>query len=245
MTRQVIVSGGGTGMGRAIAEQFARAGDNVVVLGRRESMLAAVAASLNEEVGRSAVRSCPVDLTDREAVEDLGDRLPPVVDVLVNNAGGVRGGASDTLQQVAKAFSENLATNLLSAVLLTTLVRPRLRDGSRVVNLSSIAALRPGGGAYGAAKAALIAWTYSLAAELGPEGITANVVAPGYVTETEFFGETMTAERHNRLVAETMTGRPSNPADVAAGVFFLASPEAAQVTGQVLQVNGGALVGRG
>jgi 3-oxoacyl-[acyl-carrier protein] reductase len=245
MNRQVIVSGGGTGMGLAIAGRFARAGDDVVTLGRRESVLADAAAALNEEAGRSAVRFFPVDLTDPAAVGELTDRLPPVVDVLVNNAGGVRGGADETLQQVAEAFFENLATNFVSAVLLTTLVRPKLRDGSRVVNLSSIAGLRAGGGAYGAAKAALIGWTYSLAAELGPEGVTANVVAPGYVTETEFFGETMTVERHGRLVAETMTGRPSTPADVAAAVFYLASPEAAQVTGQVLQVNGGALVGRG
>jgi NAD(P)-dependent dehydrogenase (short-subunit alcohol dehydrogenase family) len=245
MNRQVIVSGGGTGMGLAIAGRFARAGDDVVTLGRRESVLADAAASLNEEVGRSAVRFFPVDLTDPAAVGELTDRLPPVVDVLVNNAGGVRGGADETLQQVAEAFFENLATNFVSAVLLTTLVRPKLRDGSRVISLGSIAGLRAGGGAYGAAKAALIGWTYSLAAELGPEGVTANVVAPGYVTETEFFGETMTVERHGRLVAETMTGRPSTPADVAAAVFYLASPEAAQVTGQVLQVNGGALVGRG
>ena len=120
-----------------------------------------------------------------------------------------------------------------------------MRDGSRVVNLSSIAALRPGGGAYGASKAALIGWTYSLAAELGPEGMTANIVASGHVTDTEFFGDTLTAERRSRLVAETMTGLPSTPVDVAAAVFYLASTEAAQITGQVLQVNGGALVGRG
>jgi 3-oxoacyl-[acyl-carrier protein] reductase len=245
MTRQVIVSGGGTGMGRAIARRFAQAGDDVMVLGRRESLLADAAASINKETQHGIVRFCPVDLTDPEAVERLGDRIPRAVDVLVNNAGGARGGAGETLQQVADRFSENFATNVLSALLLTTLVRPRLRDGSRVVNLSSIAALRPGGGAYGASKAALIGWTYSLAAELGPEGVTANIIAPGYVTDTEFFGDTLTAERHSRLVAETMTGRPSTPVDVAAAVFFLASTEAAQITGQVLQVNGGALVGRG
>ena len=127
----------------------------------------------------------------------------------------------------------------------TTAVRPRLREGSRVVSISSIAALRPGGGSYGAAKGALISWTYTLAAELGPGGATANVVAPGYVTDTEFFGDAMTEERHRTLIDQTLTGRPSTPEDVAAAVFYLASPEAAQVTGQVLQVNGGALVGRG
>jgi 3-oxoacyl-[acyl-carrier protein] reductase len=83
------------------------------------------------------------------------------------------------------------------------------------------------------------------AAELGAGGMTANVVAPGYVTDTEFSGDTMTADRQEALITQTMTGRPSTPADVAAAVNYLASPEAKQVTAQILQVNGSALVGRG
>jgi 3-oxoacyl-[acyl-carrier protein] reductase len=245
MGRHVIVSGGGTGTGRAIAARFADAGDDVLVVGRREEVLAEAAAEINRAAGRAAVTHAQADLADPDSVERLEPSLPETVDVLVNNAGGLRGGGGETLRDVAAAFTAHFEANCLTAALLTELVRRRLRRGGRIVNTSSIAALRPGGGSYGAAKAALIAWTYSLAAELGPEGITANVVAPGYVTDTEFFGGGMTEERHRVLVEQTMTGRASTPEDVAAAVFFLASPEAAQITGQVLQVNGGALVGRG
>src|SRR5262249_28168084 len=151
-----------------------------------------------------------VDLTDASAVEGL--ELPATVDVLVNNAGGVYRGDGD----VATALQADIGTNVLTAQLLTAAVAPRLRrPGGRRVNVSSSAALRAGGDSYGAAKAAVIAWSYSLAAELGPVGITVNVVAPGFVADTEFFGETMTEERRRRLVDATLLGRPGAPDDVA------------------------------
>jgi 3-oxoacyl-[acyl-carrier protein] reductase len=235
--RNVVISGGGTGIGRATAAAFAALGDAVLILGRREQVLADAATELG-------VSWQGVDLTDPESVERL--RLPETVDVLVNNAGGVSRDYDESLTGLAAALRADIEQNVLTAVLLTAAVSPRLRrPGGRVVNMSSIAALRGGGDSYSAAKAAVIGWSHSLAGDLGPDGITVNVVAPGFVDDTEFFAGTMTDERRARLVDGTLVGRAGTPEDVAAAIVYLASAEASYVTGQVLQVNGGALHGRG
>ena len=244
--RTVIVSGGGTGIGRATAHAFARSGDDVHILGRREDVLAETASSINEDVGREVVHPHSADLTQIAAIEAIRSQLPGEVDVLVNNAGGAHGGADDSLAEFERYVRAGFEANFLPAALLTHALLDRMRrPGGRIVNVSSIAALRGGGVAYASAKAAILGLTYSLASELGPDGITVNAVAPGYIPDTEFFGDSMTPERHERLVAQTLTGRPGTPDDVAAAIVYLASPEAGQVTAQILQVNGGALPGHG
>jgi len=244
--RTVIVSGGGTGVGRATAGAFANGGADVHILGRREQVLARAASAINKQIGREAVHPHAVDLTDAAALEQLLPQLPGEIDVLVNNAGGAPGGDTESLRGFERHLRAAFESNFLSAALLTEALGSRLRrPGGRIVNVSSIAALRGGGAAYASAKAALLGLTYTLAAELGGDGITVNAVAPGYITDTEFFGEAMTPERHTRLVGQTLTGRPGTPNDVAAAIVYLASAEAGQVTAQVLQVNGGALPGRG
>ena len=237
--RNVVVTGGATGIGYAIAETFVAMGDAVVITGRRAGVLDAAASQL----GARPVR---FDASDPIAVASAMSELPEFVDVLVNNVGGnydFDRPEADDLETLAANWRANFGGNVLSAVLVTTALKSRLTDGARVVTIGSIAA-RIGAGSYGAAKAALEAWTADLAGELGPRGITANVVSPGLIVDTEFFRDRMTEEGIRRRVAQTKNGRPGTTADVAALVRFLASPDAGHITGQVLHVNGGAYLGR-
>jgi 3-oxoacyl-[acyl-carrier protein] reductase len=237
--RQIVVTGAGTGIGRAVAEAFAAGGDQVAITGRRKDVLEETARQLG-----SNVRAVPFDASDPDQVQAaLGD-LPRQVDVLVNNAGGntdIGAEPPADLAGVAAAWRANLDANVLSAVLVTTALRPRLTAGGAVINVSSIAAHRGGSGSYGSAKAAVEAWNLSLAQDLGPDRITANVIVPGYIEGTEFFRGGMTDERRAALIAQTATGRAGAPADIAGTLLFLASPAAGHITGQTLHVNGGAL----
>ncbi|MER6734061.1 SDR family NAD(P)-dependent oxidoreductase [Streptomyces puniciscabiei] len=242
MTRNIVISGGGTGIGLATAQAFAADGDRVLLLGRRAEVLekAAVPGSL----------TYAADLTEPAEVRGVAEfvaRELGTVDVLVHSAGGAGGrrppaGGDDPLEQVAHAWTDAFRLNTLTAALLTEALKDRLAEpGGRVLFISSIAAYRgSGSGAYAASKAALHPYAHDLARQLGPHGITVNVVAPGYIEDTEFFGDGPAPERRAQLIAETSTGRAGIPGDVAATLHWLASPGAAHVTSQVVQVNGGA-----
>jgi 3-oxoacyl-[acyl-carrier protein] reductase len=245
--RRVVVSGGGTGIGRAIARRFALAGDEVTIIGRRESVLAAAAAAISDESGNDVVRTAVADLSDPDDVERAATGIVAAgpVDVIVNNAGGVGSVSGSGLAAVAADWEGEHRRNVLTAVLLTDALDTALRrPGASIVNISSIAAVNGGGDSYSGAKAAILGWTIDLAIRLGPAGVRVNAVVPGYVEGTEFFGDRMTQERHDRLMARTILGRAGLPDDVAGCVHFLASDDAGYVTGQFLHVNGGATLGR-
>jgi 3-oxoacyl-[acyl-carrier protein] reductase len=247
--RVALVTGGGTGIGRAAAAAFAADGERVVIVGRRADVLERTAAELAQASPHADVhwRSC--DVTSPEQVDGLVEWLTGEVsstlDVLVNNAGGTTMlGTDATTAEAAAHAARLLATNLTSAYLMTYALRDVLRrPGGRIVNVSSIAAIRGGGDVYSAAKAGLIGLGYAFARQLGGEGITVNTVCPGVVLETEFFGDRMTAERIERTVAEVPLGRVGHPADVASAIRYLASREASYVTGEVHHVNGGWAMG--
>ncbi|CAM3350212.1 SDR family NAD(P)-dependent oxidoreductase [Tsukamurella hominis] len=249
MTRRAVVTGGGTGIGRAIAHRLASDGNDVVIVGRRADVLAETAATINAALGAQRVSAEVADVSDPSAVDALADRIGAgdTVDVLVNNVGGnpARDGAPGDLAGTADAYATTFRLNVITAVLATEALRPHLaRPGGRIVSISSIAGLR-GPGPYGAAKGALHAWSAGLALELASEGVTVNVVAPGFVPATEFWADRLTTELHDSRVAQIPAGRPGTPEEVAAAVAYLAARDAGWTTGQILQVNGGTLLGRG
>ncbi len=236
--RDIVVSGGGSGIGRAVAASFAAAGDRVLILGRRADRLAEVAADLGD-----GVRFQAGDLSDPAAVESVAASLD-TVDVLVNCAGGRAEGAVDDLAATRRRWLADFETNVLTAVLLTEAVHPHFAgSGARLVTIGSIAALR-GNDSYGAAKAALHGWNHTMVARMAAIGGTANVIVSGFVAGTEFFGTAPTGGELRRRAGETAVGRVGAIADIVGAVRYLAAPEAAFVTGQLLGVNGGAVLGR-
>jgi 3-oxoacyl-[acyl-carrier protein] reductase len=233
----VRVTGGGSGLGKAVAARFSAAGDTVIITGRDLGRLTGTAV----EVGARAI-AC--DATDPGQVRRLAAEVGDDLDVLVNMAGGntdftrTASGAAD-LEDIAAAWRANLDANLLSAVLTTSAVLSRLRSGGAILNVGSIGA-EYASTSYGAAKAALAAWTAGLSADVGPKGLTANVISPGYIAGTGFFRGRLTEEREAALIGATHDGRAGQPGDVAETAYFLASDGARHITGQTIHVNGGA-----
>ena len=194
-------------------------------------------------------RSFQADVSQREqvvaAVKGVVDAWGRI-DVLVNNAGNLSSILTTTpIERAERAFRETVEIHLLGAFLMVMAAAPHLtRPGGRIINISSIGAFRggraAGAPAYVAAKAGLHGLTHSLARELSPQGITVNGIAPGYI-ETPMTEPWPKAARDASL-AEILVGRAGKPDDIAAAAWYLASPEASFVTGEILNVNGGALL---
>ena len=243
MSRAVLVTGASRGIGAAIAREFAAAGDRVAVHYRASTDAAAeVVASLAGD-GHVAVGA---DLADPDAVRSMVDRAAEVlggVDVLVNNAGiFVRHPiAESTYDEWQRAWSDTLAVNLVGpANVAWCAVRHMIAaGGGQIVNVSSRGAFRgePDQPAYGASKAALIAFGQSLARSLGPHGIAVTTIAPGW-TATDMAADTLAGPRGEAIRTESPLGRVATPEEVARAVLYLASPEAELASGAVLDFNG-------
>lgn len=239
--KTAIVTGGSRGLGRAICLELAKGGANVVFCYAGNETAAQETLAACEALGAKAAAVC-CDVTDAEADLTLVKTTVNLfgrVDILVNNAGITRDGLLLTMKEAD--FDAVIAANLKGAFLCMKAVARQMvkQRYGRIVNLSSVVGLRGNAGQvnYAASKAGVIGMTKSIAKELAGRNITVNAVAPGFM-ETD-----MTAvlpESARRAALDTIPmGRMGMPEDVARAVAFLASEEAAYITGQVLAVDGG------
>jgi 3-oxoacyl-[acyl-carrier protein] reductase len=238
--KAAIVTGSARGIGAAIAERLAADGASVIVNYSKSATEAeSVAGRIRSAGGRAEV--VQADVGDPKQVERLVERALTTLgrlDIVVNNAAAI--GFAPLSAVDRGATRAQFATNVHGPLALVQAALPHLPSGGRVINVSSIAQLLPiaGATAYAAAKGALDAMTRTWALELGPRGITVNGVAPG-PTDTDAMRANVSQEMKDAMIKRTPLGRIGEPADIAAVVAFLASPDARWVTGHVLTATGG------
>ena len=235
--KAALVTGASGGIGAAVARALHGAGATVALHGTRAEALETLKAELGERA-----HVVPADLSDRDAAEVLAGQAAEAMgglDILVNNAGLTRDNLF--LRMSPEEWDRVLAVNLTAAFLLSKAsLRGMMKARwGRIVNVTSVVGHtgNPGQGNYAAAKAGLTAMTKSLAAEVASRGITVNCVAPGFIATA--MTDKLNDEQKARILGQIPAGRMGSPEDCATAVLYLASAEAAYVTGQTLHVNGG------
>jgi len=249
MSRTVVVTGGGRGIGRAIALAFAELDAHIVITSRTESQLQQTASDIRAKGAQAT--AIPMDVSDEASVAQGFGSLHGIVknvNVLINNA-GVGGGEVVQGSDVAR-WKQTLDTNLFGMYLVTRQILPLMTDGGRVVNLSSVLGRFgvPGYTAYCASKHGVIGFTRALSLELVKRKITVNAIAPGWVeTDMAALGMNQGAkyakvtydEFRDQQLSAVPIKRIIDPTEVAALVKFLCSPDASAITGQTYNICGG------
>ena len=235
--KKALVTGATGGLGGAIARQLHSRGATVALSGTRVEALEALAAELGERVVIA-----PCNLSDKESVEALvpaAEEKLGGLDILVNNAGVTRDNLFLRLKD--EDWDSVIAVNLTAAFRLSraavkTMMRRRY---GRIISIGSVVGTtgNPGQGNYAASKAGLIGMSKALAAEVASRNITVNIVAPGFIESP--MTQALNEKQREGILSDVPMGRLGSGADVAAAVAYLASNEAAYVTGQTLHVNGG------
>jgi 3-oxoacyl-[acyl-carrier protein] reductase len=242
--RIALVTGASQGIGRACALELARVAATVVLVARNESKLAEAVAEIEGAGGQAAAFA--LDVASEESIKAGAKAVIErfgKVEILVNNAGITRDGLMMAMKRTD--WDDVLGTNLTGAFLLTqALLRPMLKNRwGRIINISSVVGRTGQAGQvnYAASKAGLIGLTRSLAREVASRGITVNAVAPGYI-ETPMTA-VLDEKQRTAMMARIPLGRAGTDLEIAESVAFLASDEAAYITGHVLDVNGGMFMG--
>lgn len=239
-----IITGGRRGIGRAIAEVLAHRGANIVLADLQEDETRATADEIAAATGRRVI-PCRVDVSKHEEAKSMVDCTLSEfghVDILVNNAGITR----DTLlmRMEEQDWDAVLNVNLKGAFNCSkAVIRPMMKQrGGRIVNISSVSGLAGQAGQtnYSASKAGVIGFTKALAREVGSRGITVNAVAPGFVPTA--LTDVLPEELKQSMLKLIPLARWGKPEEIAYAVAFLASDEAAYITGQVLSVDGGMMM---
>jgi 3-oxoacyl-[acyl-carrier protein] reductase len=238
--RTALVTGAGRGIGKAIAETLAKNGVNVICVSKSPESCGAVAAAITAAGGKA--KAVPVDVSDGAAVTKAAEELLKEygkIDILINNAGITRDGLIARMSE--DDWNAVIQTNLTSAFHWSKAIgwpMCRARYG-RIVNIASVVGIvgNAGQANYAAAKGGMIAFTKAIAKEFAKRGVTANVVAPGFIKTdmTAVLGE----EVQKAASAMIPMQRFGEPADIAAATAFLCSEEAGYITGQVFTVDGG------
>ncbi|MAC18410.1 MAG: 3-oxoacyl-[acyl-carrier-protein] reductase [Phycisphaerae bacterium] len=241
--RFAIVTGASRGIGRAIATRLAADGHHVMAVARSAEPLASLVEEITDAGGSAEFKTC--DVGDGNALGELVEEISEThgrLDVLVNNAGITRDGL--ILRMSDEDFDQVISVNLRSIfTACRAAARPMMKGRfGRIINVGSVSGIAGNAGQanYAAAKAGLIGFTKSIAKELGAKGVTANVVAPGFIRTD--MTEGIVAGHEAEMSKRISVRRLGEPEDISSAVGYLASESAGYITGQVLVVDGGLVI---